>query len=592
MGALLVGVLGLVTAAAAWQDVSRARAQLGEARVALVGVVGRPAALRSPAGRSAARSSAAEVAERIDGVDRRLRHSLPLRLAGVLPGLSTQRRGILRLVADARTAAGIGRRLVEDVDAFTRRDRIRQSEVPLEGVRRLRLRLAAAGAGLDGLAAGDDGLWGGLAAARRRLDTSTREIAGQLRGAVEAMGAADTYLGTAGPRRYLLALQNNAEMRDQGMVLSFAVVRAENGRLAVERSGPITELALSGPISYPVPAGMDAVFGGLAPNRLWQSVNATADFAWSGRAMAEMAQQATGSPVDGVIALDVPGLAGLLDVVGPVTVEGVPRPVDAGNAAAVLLDELYADFPRLREQGERREQLGRVAAAVVARVAEGNYDALGLGGALGDAAAGGHFRLWSADRSEQAVFERRGLGGSPAARAADRTLHLSVQNATATKLDYFVKPRVEMRVAVTPAGVAVVDTEVIVANTAPLRPPASYQFGPDGFSQTRAGQYIGRVYFWGPRGAVQAGSVEESGLRLNQGPTTVEPGQERVVRFQTVIPSAVRHGRLDLRLVPQPRLEPMALTVRISAPGWRLDGARVFEAPWDRVVDVSWKLRR
>ena len=48
-------------------------------------------------------------------------------------------------------------------------------------------------------------------------------------------------LGASGPRRYLIALQNNAEMRDQGMVLSFAVAEAADGRIRVVRTGRTTE---------------------------------------------------------------------------------------------------------------------------------------------------------------------------------------------------------------------------------------------------------------------------------------------------------------------------------------------------------------
>ncbi|MDP9388212.1 MAG: DUF4012 domain-containing protein, partial [Actinomycetota bacterium] len=408
----------------------------------------------------------------------------------------------------------------------------------------------------------------------------------------DAIGAARRFLGADGPRRYLVALQNNAEMRDQGMVLSYAFLGADGGRLTATRSGPIADLALDRPIAQPVPPGMQQIFGGLAPTRLWQSVNATADFAWSGRAMAEMAQQATGEAVDGVVALDVPGLAALLGVVGPVTVPGIDTPVDAANAADVLLNRLYADFPRSRDQAERKERLGAVAEAVVARMTAGSFDAVTLGSELGSAAAAGHLRLWSADASEQAIFERTGLGGGPAAVAPERTVHVSVQNATATKLDYFVKPELELRVAVTPSGTAVVDADVVVVNTAPPDARPSYQFGPDGVSQDRAGQYVSRVYFWGPRGAEQPDSVAESGLRLNQGPITVDPGQRGSVRFQTVIPGAVRGGRLDLRLVPQPRLAPIPLRATLTAPGWNVDGAATRRLTWDRTLTVSWTLRR
>lgn len=592
--ALAVGaaVVVLVVAAAGWRDVSRSRAALSEVRADLVSLLRDPGVLRSTDGRAGAQSRALATGGRLAMAGRRIERSLPLRAVGLLPGFSAQRRGALELMEDARAGAQVAARLLGEVDQLAAHHPVHQGGVPLEALRRLRDELHRASLELHGLADADPSLWGALGQARRHLDRAAGTTARRLREAAEGLDAAHGFLGGRGSRRYLLALQNNAEMRDQGMVLSYAILRVDVGRFTVERSGPVTELALRRPIAYPLPPGMAEVFGGLAPNQLWQSVNATADFAWSGRAMAEMAEQATGREVDGVIALDVPGLAALLRVVGPVTVEGVHRPIDAGNAAEVLLHELYGDFPRLREQAERREVLGRVAEALVARMANGSYDAVLLGGELATAAAAGHLRLWSADRGEDEAFQRQGLGGRPGGRRPDRTIHLSVQNATATKLDYFVRPRVEMEVSVTPSGAAVIDTEVVVANTAPPDPAPSYQFGPDGFSQARAGQYIARVYFWGPHGAVQPGSVEESGLRLSQEPTSVDPGQERSVRFRTVIPYAVRNGRLELRLVPQPRLEATGLHLRLSAPGWDVTGASQRRPVWDRVLTLSWGLRR
>src|SRR5207302_2062078 len=61
-------------------------------------------------------------------------------------------------------------------------------------------------------------------------------------------------------------------------------------------------LRLSAPVSLSMSPGMQAVFGDIHPNWLWQSVNAGADFSWSGQAMSQMYQQATGGSVNGAAA--------------------------------------------------------------------------------------------------------------------------------------------------------------------------------------------------------------------------------------------------------------------------------------------------
>ncbi|MGI8685485.1 MAG: DUF4012 domain-containing protein [Acidimicrobiales bacterium] len=582
----------LVLAVAGWRDLSVARAKLNDARASLVALADNPSSLRTASGRATARRDVDRAQRSLDAARRRIQDSLALRAVGVVPGFSRQRTGALALVRDARSGADVALRLLASVDQVAGHERVRDGSVPLDALGRVGDELRRAGADLATTTGPAGGLWGPLGEARRTLNATAARTSRRLRETADGLDAARSFLGGDGPRRHLIAGLNNAEMRDQGMVLSFAIVRVEDGRLSVERSGPINDLVVDHPIAYPVPAGMDHVFGGLAPNRIWQSVNASADFAWSGRAMAEMAQQATGQPVDGVVAIDVVGLTALLRVVGPVQVEGVAGAINADNAADVLLNRFYVNFPRQRDQAERKERLGIVIEALVSRMTSGSFDAVQLASELGDAAAGGHLHLWSAGAMEEATFERIGLGGGPGVRAPERTLHIAVQNATATKLDYFVKPRVDIRISLAPTGAAVINTDVVVVNTAPVDAPDSYQFGPDGFFQSRPGQYIARVYLWGPRGAEQQDSVEESGLRLSRDATTVEPGEERTVRFQTVIPHAVRNGHLDLRLVPQPRLVPMKLRVILSAPGWRVDGPKSVETTWERVINASWGVHR
>jgi hypothetical protein len=367
------------------------------------------------------------------------------------------------------------------------------------------------------------------------------------------------------------------------------VVTFDGGRMARDRQGSVADLTLNAPTSTPVPAGTREVFGSIAPTQTWQSVNATADFAFSGRAMADMYRQATGQPVDGVIALDVPALAGLLRTVGPVSIEGVAEPVTADNVARLLLNDFYQGLGPTSDQTIRRERQGDVVRAVLERVTGGSHDAVTLGRGLGEAAAGGHLRLWSADAGEEGVFERTGLGGGPATKEPDRTFHVAVQNRTASKLDYFVKPSVRQEVTLTKQGTAVVRTTVVIDNQAPRNGVASYQFGPAMFTE-KPGDYLAWVLLWGPDGSRQVqNGIAESGLNLSQYVVAVPAGERREVVFETVVPEAVRDGMLRLRLVPQARLEPMPLAVTLQADGRTTSGAPArWEGPWDRIRNFTW----
>lgn len=596
-GGLVAGGLVLVAAVLAalgLSDALGARTQLAGARAALQAAVDDPAALGTPEGRAAALAQVDGALDSIAQARGRVAGSPVLSAAGVVPGLRGQRSGLLDLIDDASAAAGAGRSLLAAVDGLAGSTQLRDGALPLDGLTELQREVRAAGQALGAQVAGDGaGLWGPLGDARREFDDVAASSSRRLGEGAEALGAARTFLGAGGRRRYLVVAQNNAEMRDQGAVLSYVVVSFENGRLIREKQGSVADLTLPAPAPTPVPAGTQEVFGPIRPTQTWQSVNATADFAFSGRAMADMYRQAAGQAVDGVIALDVPALAGLLQIVGPVSIDGAAEAVTAGNVGRLLLNDFYQGLGPTSDQTLRRERQADVVKAVMDRLTGQAQDAVAVGRALGDAASGGHLRLWSAQPGEEDVFERTGLGGGPAAKEADRTFHVAVQNRTASKLDYFVRPSVHQDVQLTKEGTAVVRTTVVIENQAPANATASYQFGPAAFTE-KPGDYLAWVLLWGPEGSRQVlNGVAESGLQLSQFILAVPAGERREVLFETVVPDAVRGGELRLRLVPQPRLEPMPLSVTVRTEGRPITGAPLeWRGQWDRVRNLTWKVGR
>ncbi|HVE95364.1 MAG TPA: DUF4012 domain-containing protein [Acidimicrobiales bacterium] len=521
----------------------------------------------------------------------RLRGSLPLQIAGLVPGLSTQRTGLVRSADIAAEASAVAAGLAAEADRNADAIALRGGAVDVAALVRFADDAKAAATRIQALPrAHASGQWGLVAKATRDLDREVADAGHRLSTGAGTLRATAGLLGADGPRRFFVALQNNAEMRDQGMVLQYAVAETADGRLNLARRGRVTEIELARPISdITLSPGTQSVFGSLAPLQLWQSVNAFADSELSGRAMISMYRQATGEAVDGVIALDVPALAEILGVTGPVTIPGIPEPINRENAGRVLLNDLYA-ADRTLDQSDRRERLADVAAAVTERLQNSAVDAAGLADALGRAAAGGHLRVTSVKASEQKAFVAAGLAGGPGAQHPERTIHVSVQNGTATKLDYFVRPKITFDVSVTPDDAAVVRATVTIPNTAPVPTPPSFQFGPDKIVQFTPGLYKARTYFWGPRGSDQLNSAEDSGLNLSWGAIDVPAGQTKELSFTTVIPQAVQEGVLRLRFVPQPRLEPAEISISVSGIGRRIATAPNVAKDWDRTLDLKWKL--
>jgi len=591
----VVGGLSTVLALlGAWtlRDALGVRGQLVTAQAALQRTIDNPAALRTPEGRKAALADIDTALSSIDDARRAVQGSTALSLVAALPVVGGQRSGIVHLIDDSSSAATAGRTLLAKVDELAQRNRLEEGSVPVESLGVLQSQVESAAQALGRLPGRPSRLWGPVGDARRRFDELARSGSGRMTEAAEALGAARSFVGSAGSRQYLVALENNAEMRDQGAVLSYVVIRFTDGRLSFEGRGSILELSLASPVSTPLPPGTAEVFGPISPTQLWQSVNATADFALSGRVMADMYHQATGESIDGVIAIDVPGLAGVLRAVGPVSIDDVAEPIGSDNLARIVLHDLYEGLAPSSDTTIRLERLDEVVEAMVTRLTTGSHDAVLVGLELGDAAAGGHMRLWSTRPPEEDVFERTGLGGGPAVHLADRTFHLAVQNRTATKLDYYVKPSMRQEIYLSPTGTAIVRTTVTVDNQAPADGKPSYQLGPDQFT-TNPGDYLAWVLLWGPAGSVQAsGGVLESGLNLSQRIVDVAPSQRREVVFETTISDAVRDGKLQIRLVPQARLEPVVAEVSLSAEGWGAIDNPTWKGVLDRVQTLTWELDR
>jgi len=599
-----VFVVLVIVGAAGWRDLMAARSQLVTAKATLEQIVSNPSVLNTESGRAASTRQLGYAIDDVTIARQTIVGSLPLKLARLIPIASTQRAGLLRLVGDSNTALSTGDNLIAQANQLVTQGKVNGAQVPLASLATFQADVQSAGTAIAGLDRSDPGLLGPLHRARSQFNTLAQSTGTRLLNDADALGAGQALLGSGGVRHYFVALENNAEMRDQGAILSYALLTVDKGHIEVTQHGPILTpiqvpgqgasagLLLKAPAPVAIPAGTASVFGFIKPTQTWQSVNATADFDFSAEAMQAMYHQATGQSVDGVIALDVPALASLLSVVGPVTVPDVNEQITAQNAGTVLLHDLYNSFSD-NQQIVRKEVLSEVVTDVVSRLASGSFDPLPLAQQLANASAGGHMRVWSDVSAEEATLERVGLGGGPATTMADRTFHLAVENRDATKVDYFVETAAEQQVMVTKAGTAIIRTTVIVHNGAPVGAAPSYQLGPDGFGTTEPGEYYAWVLLWAPAGSDQPLSVSESGLRLTQDVIPhILAGQTAQITFETVIQHAVRDGQLQLRYVPQPRLTPPALSVTMSAPGWSVTGPSTVAESWVKTVTLTWGLHR
>lgn len=586
---MVVGVFAL--ALSAFRAVESARDSMSQARAIIERDITDKQLFLSVKGRATVATDILTVANDAAKASAALHSSFGLTILGHVPYLSDQRNGILELVNDAGVTASTGSALLRQVDVLANQSQ--GTTVSMTGLQSLQTSVSKARVTMSRLNRPVGDLIGPLGTARRQFDHELAKINTDLSRGSQTISYALPFLGSDGGRSYLVAGENNAEMRDQGDVLSVGLLTTQNGTFDLNNTESVDNIEPSSPVSVPIPADTRLVFEhDFGLTQLWQSVNPQADFPLSAQLMQAMYQQANGIHVAGVVALDVPALASLLALTGPVSVPDIPGQITAQNVGEVLLHEQYLQYPAVSLSAERHDNIAAVARAAVKLLKTEHVDLAALGNALAGDVAGRHLMVWDEEPGYEKILSNLGISGAVDTVQPDRTFHIAVENATATKLDYYVETSINAHVRITPNGDAFITTSVTISNTCPAGLGPSFQIGPDGVNSTTPGQYVARVEFWSPRGSIAPSSVPESGLELSQIGASVLPQQSKTVTFSNVIRHAVVGGRFDLRFVPQPRLIPSQLKIEISAPGWQVGGPIHLQQPLSGTTVFTWHVAK
>jgi len=409
-----------------------------------------------------------------------------------------------------------------------------------------------------------NGLWGPAHTERVKFNTELVKILALLNRGGLALDFAQPFLGANGPRTYFVAGENNSEMRDQGAVLSWALLHVNNGTFTMDSAASVGTISLKHPAAVITDPGTRAAFAALQPTRVWQSVNAVGDFPVSAKWMIAMLYQRKHIKVDGVVGVDVQTLANILKVTGGVKVKTIPgHVVTSSNVASLLLYKLYLQYPAGSQQG-RHDEITAVAQASVDKMRTGNYDLGAFIHALARASQGRHLLFYDTDPSlERIVASFGGAGGMQ--DLGVNAVHLSIQAGVAAKLDWFLHTIVTYNVRVDAQGTAYITTTLVIHNSAPLHARPSYALGPDHTNSFTPGEYIGRVYEWLPAAATAPGAITEEGLSLQRAVRTVYAGQTQEVIFSAIWLNAEHHGVFTLHFIPQSLIHPSKVTVNFTS---------------------------
>ena len=415
------------------------------------------------------------------------------------------------------------------------------------------------------------GILAPVASAVQELERQLASISGQVRDASAAARLLPPMLGASGPRRYFVAMQNNAEARGTGGLLgAFMILEADQGRVQLARIASNAELP---PVSVtPLEAGLPPEYmdqyGNWAPLSIWADANVSPHFPYAAQIWAAMWRKSTGQSIDGVIALDPFTLSYLLQATGPVQLADGTA-VSADNAVSLILKDEYATFP---DVSQRKQFLVDIGRAVVEHILNGAGSPRAIVTALGR--AGGEGRLLIATPphpDEQSVLEATPLSGVLPDTAQPMT-GVVVNDAGGSKLDYYLSYRLLYSPSTCSAAGRQATAVIVVTNTAPTsglpdypvmrvdRPPGTYPRG-----QTRVW-----LSYFGTSGAGFSQAMVDGAPALLESHVerghsvfslylSIDPGQQHTVTLSLMEPPGA--GRF-VKTLRQPSVIPPVHTVK------------------------------
>jgi hypothetical protein len=301
----------------------------------------------------------------------------------------------------------------------------------------------------------------------------------------------------------------------------------------------------------------------------------------------------TGEDVDGVFAIDPFGLRALMDVSGPVTVDG--KLITKDNIVRETLLQQYLDHEiddtSEADTEQRRERLSDIAREIIDQLDRKGWDIARLVEDLQEAARGRHILAWSHKPEQERAWRGAGIAG----RLRPDSLLLALQNRAGNKLDQFldVLATIEHRPVKDGSEVTVA---VNVQNRTPTEGLNLFVEGPYGYdNQFVAGEYRGILSLNMPRVArdpelTGGGKIVAGG---KDGPTRVLATEIKLLRGEQgryTLKFRLPEGYEHLTVEPSARYP--EVTWAVAGPDSRCGDDPDPEPcePWsdDEAMTVSW----
>lgn len=269
--------------------------------------------------------------------------------------------------------------------------------------------------------------------ALQRTITSAQTVASAAEAAGDLMPG---MLGGDGTRRYLLIIQNNAEVRSLGGIPgSFAILTARDGKITMGRQGSAVDIGQRGEPIVEMTDGERAVFPDTLARDI-RNVTFSPDFARAAPIAAALAEEALDVELDGVVSVDPVALSSLLTGLGPVELDdGVQLTAD--TAVAELLNGTYRRYPV--DVVAQDEVFTDAARRIFDRFVSGVGNVQAVLESLVGSSRENRILLWSADAGEQERIEGTGVAGLAPGGPAAPQVGVYLNDATGAKMQFYLQ---------------------------------------------------------------------------------------------------------------------------------------------------------
>ena len=417
------------------------------------------------------------------------------------------------------------------------------------------------------------------------LDDEIDDAQPKLDNVVSAVQVAPEMLGADGERRYLIAFTTPAETRGLGGTMdSWAELTAVDGRLAIADFGTTADLddggattgtgrTLDGPQEW---LDLWGEFGftsgpnGGTESDPWSNVTISPQFPSTGDVIAQLYPQSGGGDIDGVFAMDPYVLEALLELMGPITVEGSATPLDEDNVVDFLLVDQY----EIDDSEDRTDLLAAVSQATAEQVLGGALPSPAvLADSLSPLAAQGRLAGWARDDEAQALLDAIHLSSAMPDLAGGDGVAVVLNNAGRNRLDVYLERELDYDATVdTATGEVSATASVTLTNNAPSSGLPASVTGEDANADPGTNRTLVSLYSALPiksatvttnAGTTTGGSDSadpepfefepgtEAGWLVGSGSVVIPPGESVTIVFDLAGPLPLADG-YTLAVRPQP----------------------------------------